>query len=107
MKRDRFLGPAFQLIRNLLLANAVTVTVGQNDGADHGDQKNDPRRLEQIDVLGIDQLAQRVGIGDVFRRGSRRGDGRGCFGGKLSAAQHHQQFGQQDERDDTADGQIA
>ena len=46
----------------------------QHDGADHGHQEHDAGGLEEIDVARVEDLAERLGVGDRIDRRDRRCD---------------------------------
>ena len=78
----------------------------QHDSPHHCHQQDEARELEEIDVVRIENEAQRMGIGDAARRG------RGRAGRTLRqrrddpGAEDERQLHQKDDADDEADGQI-
>ena len=76
-------GSARDLGRDRLAPHALLVAQRQHDGADHGDEQDQARRLEVVDVLRVDDAAQRLGVVDL---GRRRRDRRRGLGQRASAA---------------------
>ena len=72
------------LLADPLASHAGPGAQGEHDGADHGDQQYQARDLEQVEVLGVEDAADRAGIvdSDDLRRGlveaSQAGRGAGC-----------------------------
>src|ERR1700722_16767903 len=99
--RDGALG----LRSDALVARGLAIAQGQHDGADHCDKQDQARRLEQEDVVCIEQPAQRGGVADLRRR--RREAQRRGIGRELPAAEHQGQFDEQYRPHSRADREIA
>ncbi len=56
---------------DLLLAHTGAGAMREHDGADHGSEQNNARRLERQQVIGIKHIAQRLGVGDGSAVGNR------------------------------------
>jgi hypothetical protein len=80
----------------------------QHDGSDHGDQQDQARSLEEVDVVRVEQPPDRLGIGDArSRRRGRRGASRGTHGATDDAiADDRDQLDQQHQTDERADGCV-
>ena len=78
-----------------LAAHAGPRAQGQHDGADHRHQQHQPGDLEVIDIVGIEDAAERLGVGDAGRRGAApwRASAAGCSTQTLPAID---QLGHQD-----------
>ena len=74
---DGRLRAARHLRRDRLALDALLVPQRQHDGADHGDQQDQPGALEVVDVLGVEHAADRLRVGDA---GAGRRDRRGGRG---------------------------
>jgi len=80
------------------------VVEGEHDGADHGHQQNEPRRLEQIDVARVEQLTQGLGVAHLGSRRRRRIPDEVRRG--QPGADHEDQLHKKQNPDDGADRQI-
>ena len=76
----------------------------QDDGADHGGQQDEPRRLEQIDILGVEHPPERHGIRHAGRH--RRRDIGDRYGPNRPGANDESDLDQNHEANDSADRQI-
>jgi hypothetical protein len=74
-----------------------------HDGADHGHEQNEPGRLEEVNVAGIEHEPDRLRVADVLRRRS------GTPGTWINrpTADHEQKFGQEHRAHQRANRQIA
>jgi hypothetical protein len=81
------------------------VPQGQNDGADHGHEKHQSRRLKNIDVVGIQDPTDHFSVRNIRQRGLGQGVGldRAATGDRRS---HHHHFQRQDPGNQATDGQI-
>src|SRR5690348_4205993 len=91
----------------LLPAHVLASPQRQHDGADHGDQQDHAGRLEDVDVAGIQQRAERYGVRDTGHRGCRRRDRRGNVGRGDPGAEDQHELRQQHQPDQGADGEVA
>ena len=76
----------------------------EHDGADHGDEQDQPRDLEVEDVARVEHEPQRLRIGDAGCRCSARSV-RGADAEAAADEQQHQ-LGQHDAADEQTDGRV-
>src|SRR4051812_13752288 len=65
---DRVLRPAADLVDDALRAKIAAAAVGEDDGADHRDEEDEPRAFEDVEVARVEHPAERLDIGDALRR---------------------------------------
>ncbi len=101
---DRLGAGAPHLAADILTLHVPLVMQREHDGADHGDQQNEARHLEQIDVARIEDEPERLGVADIGGRRRRRlrRDVRRCDPG----AKDQDQLDEEQEADGGADRQI-
>ena len=78
---------------------------GQHDGADHRDQQDQPGGLEQIDIVGVEQLPERRGVGQMAAA-SAAPRAAASSGATAQAPTTSDQLDQQRQADQRADRQI-
>ena len=69
---DRRRRRARDLLGDVLPLDADLVAQRQHDRADHRGQQDQSRRLEEVDVVGVEHPAERRGVGDERRPERRR-----------------------------------
>src|SRR5262249_55559214 len=95
---------ARHLGRNRLAFHSLLVPERQHDGADHGDEENEPRALEIVGILGIEHPTDRLGVGDTrASRGNRGGGQSQRTGLKHTEAHHHDELAKENETDNGAE----
>src|SRR5271165_6546459 len=99
---DRGLGRAGHLGADVLTLDAGLVLQGDDDRADHGGEQDHARRLEEVEVAGVEHFAERGGVGE--RAGRRRG--RGGLGRGGPARHDVDELGADDEGDQQALRQV-
>ena len=93
------------LLGDVLPLDARAVVQRQHDRADHRGQQHQARRLEQIDILRVEHLAERRGVGDAG--GDRRRQHRLARAGALQPADATSTSSTEHDRaDQRADRQI-
>ena len=97
-------GVARHLLGDVLALHPHLVAQRQHDGAHHGDQQDEARRLEVEDEVRIEDAAQRLRVGDVGRR--RRPARLHACRVDHPAAHNERQFDEHDEADRGAHGQV-
>ena len=60
-------GVASDLLGDRLALDVGPVAERQHDRADHGDEQHHARGLEEVDVAGVEDLPERLGVGDARR----------------------------------------
>ena len=92
------------LVGDALPAHVGAVAEREHDRPDHGDQEDQARRLEEVDVVGVEHPPDRLGVGD--RAGAERDSAGGrAAGGHADRDRRH--LDDQDQRHDAADRQVA
>src|ERR1700733_1065683 len=56
---DRRFGVTSHLRANVLTLDARLVVKGENDRSDHRSEQYHPRRLKEVDIAGVEHLAER------------------------------------------------
>ncbi len=85
--------------------HARPMAQGQHDGADHGHQQHQAGRLEEVDVVGVEHPADRLGVGHTGRGQRAEGLRRRATAGDGGRDDDH--LDGQDAGDGEADRQIA
>ena len=103
---ERVARPPRHLLRDDLAAHARPPPMGEHDGADHGDEEDDARRLEQVEVVGVEDLPQGVRVGELAA-GRQRRDALGGGGGQQApTTDDDDDLRQEHEADEATDRQI-
>src|SRR3546814_6547050 len=69
---DRLRAGARGLPGDALPPHTLAMAQGTHDGPDHGDQQHKAGGLEQVDIVGVDEAAERAGVVHVAELGRAR-----------------------------------
>ena len=75
----------------------------QDDGPDHGDEQHHAGNLEEVDVVRVEHVAERGRVGAHVERRDRVADIGNDVRRQDASAEHHDQFGKQDDPDQRPD----
>ena len=105
------LGRACDLHGDVLTLDARPVAQREDDGAQHRDEQDEPRGLEEIGVVGVEHAPDRLGVADRAEGGRARRR-RGCgvdaqnVGTDHPARDDEKQLDQEDHGDQAADREV-